>query len=76
MHGGEVQDVKDTFEALKDEEQGEEIEFLSRLRTPTKPNEDLIEGLDPDATSPTSGHEVLNYVRENRWTPPVTEDFI
>lgn len=42
LHGGEAQDARDGFVALSDAERSGLIAFLSRLRVPERPNEDLL----------------------------------
>ena len=42
FHEGRAQDARDAFVNLTDDQQTEVIEFLSRLRTPLNPNEELI----------------------------------
>ena len=41
MHGGEAQEARDNFVALTEEEQANLLFFLSKLRTPVAPNEEL-----------------------------------
>ena len=43
FHGGEAQDGRDAFMALAAENQLALIGFLKKLRTPEKPNEELVE---------------------------------
>lgn len=42
FHGGEAQSVRDAFLALTPEEQQTLLRYLGRLRTPDRPNEELL----------------------------------
>jgi Di-haem oxidoreductase, putative peroxidase len=42
FHGGEAQPARDAFLALSETERRELLAFLGRLRTPVRPNEDLL----------------------------------
>ena len=42
LHGGEAQAVRDAFLALSDRKQEELLAFLGTLRTPLRPNEELV----------------------------------
>ncbi len=43
LHGGEAQDARDQFVALGEQERAELILFLGKLRTPRRPNEELVD---------------------------------
>lgn len=42
LHGGEAQSARDAFLALSEPERRELLAFLGKLRTPARPNEELI----------------------------------
>ncbi|MCB1056331.1 MAG: hypothetical protein KDD11_12590, partial [Acidobacteria bacterium] len=42
FHGGEAQSARDAFLALSSNDRDDLLHFLSKLRTPKKPNEDLL----------------------------------
>jgi cytochrome c peroxidase len=42
LHGGEAQAARDAFLALSSADQGRLLKFLSRLRVPRRPNEELL----------------------------------
>jgi len=46
-HGGEAQDSRDAFLALSVEERQQLISFLGRLRTPNRPNQELLPLVSP-----------------------------
>jgi len=48
FHGGEAQGQRDAFLALSPPEQGALIAFLESLRTPRRPNEELVDIVNPD----------------------------
>ena len=56
-HGGEAQDAQEAFDGLSDDEQVQLIAFLGRLRTPDRPNEELIEGAAPESPAPAVARE-------------------
>lgn len=63
MHGGDAQPSRDTFAALADREQTELIEFLSRLRTPLEPNEELFDEPTEAGSARTVTQEVSEHVK-------------
>lgn len=42
FHGGEAQSPRDAFLALSNQDRDDLLHFLSKLRTPNKPNEELV----------------------------------
>ena len=66
MHGGDAQSVRDSFAALREDEQAAIIDFLSRLRTPVEPNEELIDAVSAEASSSMVTQQVMDYLGTTR----------
>ena len=62
LHGGEAQEVRDSFAALRDEEQAAIIDFLSRLRTPAEPNEELLDTSSTEDNATVETQQVMDFV--------------
>ena len=59
-HGGAAQESRDAFTRLPADARAHLLQFLRRLRTPTNPNEDLIETRDHDANALTAREPAAN----------------
>ena len=58
-HGGEAQASRDTYVNLSDDRRNQVIAFLGRLRTPSRPNEELFKREEPDTGEFTKVDEVF-----------------